>query len=564
METVPIVGGIGIFAGIVVGLAVASARGGFEPSDELIGIVAGCTVVFVAGLWDDLRSVGPLGKLAAQVAASAIVIGTGTTITIEGHGVIGAGLALLWLVGVTNAFNLLDNMDGLAATMAALAAGFFALDAYFVHGNVEVLALSVAIVLACVGFLPFNLRPGRRAAVFMGDSGSQVLGFALASLGLMAWQVAGTTVATLVLPVLVLGVPILDTALVTVLRLLEGRPVARGGRDHSSHRLVRYGLSEWHAVVLLATVAAALGATSLAYSVVDNRRITLVGMLVTIVLLVQFASFLADLERRPPSADGESAGLLQAFDVHWRRLVEVIVDFALICGAFLASYVVTFEGFGSVNQKNLFWAVLPVLLAARYVAFILFGLYRSIWRYAVTRDLLAIAVAVVLSEAVAVVYLIAGRELGDFSLRVFALDALLCIALVAASRFGERALLQARESLRAESARRTLIVGAGRAGRSLHRELRETPGERTVGYLDDNPRLRRRRVQGVVVHGTLADAPRMFARMRVDRVLVAIPDAPRERLELVVAACREAHVPCGFVRREIYHEPDVVLTATVE
>jgi len=351
---------------------------------------------------------------------------------------------------------------------------------------------------------------------------------------------------------------------VTVLRLLEGRPVARGGRDHSSHRLVRYGLSEWHAVVLLATVAAALGATSLAYSVVDNRRITLIGMLVTIVLLVQFASFLADLERRPPSAEGESAGLLQAFDVHWRRLVEVIVDFALICGAFLASYVVTFEGFGSVNQKNLFWAVLPVLLAARYVAFILFGLYRSIWRYAVTRDLLAIAVAVVLSEAVAVVYLVAGRELGDFSLRVFALDALLCIALVAASRFGERALLQARESLRAESARRTLIVGAGRAGRSLHRELRETPGERTVGYLDDNPRLRRRRVQGVVVHGTLADAPRMLARMRVDRVLIAIPDAPRERLELVVAACREAGVPCGFVRREIYHEPDVVLTATVE
>ena len=131
---------------------------------------------------------------------------------------------------MTNAFNLLDNMDGLAATLAAVAAGFFALDTrHFVHGNVEVLALSVAVVLACVGFLPFNLRPGRRAAVFMGDSGSQVLGFALAALGLLAsWQVAGTTVATLVLPILVLGIPILDTALVTVLRLLEGRPVAQG------------------------------------------------------------------------------------------------------------------------------------------------------------------------------------------------------------------------------------------------------------------------------------------------------------------------------------------------
>jgi UDP-GlcNAc:undecaprenyl-phosphate GlcNAc-1-phosphate transferase len=564
METMPIVGGIGIFAGVLVALTAAAARGGFEPSGELLGIVGGCAIVFVAGLWDDIRNLGPLGKLGAQIAAAALVIGTGTTVTIVGHGVIGAGIALVWLVGLTNAFNLLDNMDGLAATLAALAAGFFALDAFFVHSNVEVLALSVAVVLACAGFLPFNLRPGRRAAVFMGDSGSQVLGFALGSLGLAAWQVAGTTVATLVLPLLVLGIPILDTVLVTVLRLLEGRPIARGGRDHSSHRLVRYGLSEWHAVVLLAVVAAALGGTSLAYTVVDNRRITLIGMLVTFVLLVQFASFLADLERRPPTAEGMPAGFLQAFDVHWRRLVEVVVDFGLISGAFLASYLVTFGGLGSVNQRNLFWVVLPVLIAARYVAFILLGLYRSIWRYAATRDLIAIGAAVVLSEGVAVVYLVASHELGDFALRIFALDALLCMAVVAASRFGERAVLRARESFRAEAARRTLIVGAGRAGRSLHRELRETPGERTVGFLDDNPRLRRRRVQGVAVHGTLADAARMVARNRADRVLVAIPDAPHERLELVLEACRDAGIPCGFVRREIYDEPDVALSATVE
>jgi UDP-GlcNAc:undecaprenyl-phosphate GlcNAc-1-phosphate transferase len=422
-----------------------------------------------------------------------------------------------------------------------------------------VLALSVAVVLACVGFLPFNLRPGRRAAVFMGDSGSQVLGFALASLGLAAtWEAAGTTVAILVLPILVLGVPILDTALVTVLRLLEGRPIAQGGRDHSSHRLIRYGLSEWHAVVLLAGVAAVLGGTSLAYIVIDNRRITLVGVLVTFVVLVQFASFLSDLERRPAAAEGESAGLLQAFDVHWRRLVEVVVDFVLISGALLVSYLITFEGLGTQNQRHLFYVVLPVLLAGRYVAFILFGLYRSIWRYAASRDLLAIAAAVVLSEAFAVGYLVRTQELGDFALRLFALDALLCMAVVAASRFAERTILRALGSLRAAGARRTLIVGAGRTGRSLHRELRETPGERVVGFLDDNPRLRRRRVQGASVHGTLADVTSALARTRADRVLVTIPDASRERLELVIAACRESGVTCGFVRREITLEPDVV------
>ena len=111
------------------------------------------------------------------------------------------------------------------------------------------LALALALALACAGFLPFNLRPRGRARVFMGDSGSQVLGFALAALGLASsWKVAGTTVATLLLPLLVLAVPILDTTLVTIVRLLEGRPIYQGGRDHTSHRLVYHGLSEKRAV----------------------------------------------------------------------------------------------------------------------------------------------------------------------------------------------------------------------------------------------------------------------------------------------------------------------------
>jgi FlaA1/EpsC-like NDP-sugar epimerase len=311
-------------------------------------------------------------------------------------------------------------------------------------------------------------------------------------------------------------------------------------------------------------VAFALGGTSLAYAVVDNRRITLVGMLVTLVLLIQFASFLADLERRPPAAEGTTAGLLEAFHVHWRRLVEVVVDFGVISGSLLLAYLLIFKGTGSINQRNLFWVVLPVLIGARYAAFVVFGLYRSIWRYAVSRDLIAIASAVLLSEGVAVVYLVTSQELGDFALTIFALDALLCAALIAASRFGERAILQARDSLRGRVDRRTLIVGAGRAGRSLHRELRETPGERMVGFLDDNPQLRRRRVQGAAVHGVLGDAPRALVRTAADRVLVTIPDAPRERLELVLTACREAGVPCAYVRREIYHEPELPVGATSE
>ena len=134
--------------------------------------------------------------------------------------------------------------------------------------------MSLALACAVAGFLPFNLRPGRPALAWMGDSGSQLIGFTLAALGLASsYTVATSTVATLVLPVLVLAVPILDTTLVTIVRLLDGRPVSQGGRDHSSHRLVSLGVSETGAVVLLALVSAALGATSLAYEAFGSGRI---------------------------------------------------------------------------------------------------------------------------------------------------------------------------------------------------------------------------------------------------------------------------------------------------
>src|SRR5213078_2400725 len=146
-------------------------------------------------------------------------------------------------------------------------------DSVTVHEERLLLVLSLALACAALGFLPFNFRPGKAAAVFMGDSGSQVLGFTLGALGLAtSWKVAETTVATLVLPVLVLAVPILDTALVATTRMVEGRPIHQGGKDRTSHRLVRGGLSDHRTVILLAAISAGLGGTALAYPVLGDYR----------------------------------------------------------------------------------------------------------------------------------------------------------------------------------------------------------------------------------------------------------------------------------------------------
>jgi len=550
-RSTPLLGGSGIFAGLLAAVGVGIASGVIPASREVGGIVGGCAILFVAGLVDDVYRLPPLAKLAAQGGAAALVIGAGVRVQIISNGVAATVLAVVWLLGMTNAFNLLDNMDGLAASLATVACAFFAIDAFTIHPDHTIALLSLGICFACLGFLPYNLRLRRPASVFMGDSGSQVLGFSLGSLGLASsWTVAGSTVATLLLPLLVLAVPILDTTLVTIVRLLEGRPVTQGGRDHTSHRLVYEGLSDKRAVVLLSVVSAALGLTSLAYKVLDDTRVTLIGVLITFAFLLQFGSYLADVNRAP--AADRAPSFLASLLVHRRRFVEVIVDFLLISASFTAAYLIRLQGTGVPWERHVFDRSLPALLVARYIFFIVFGLYRGVWRYAGARDAASVLAACVLSEVAAFLFTWATVPFNGFPQSVYLIDVLLCSFLIGISRFWERALARGLAALVGRGdQRRIVIVGAGRSGRSLLRELRETPGERVVGFVDDDDALRRRRIQGVSIVGGLDDIGWAVGRFAPDAVFVTIPDAPRERLDGVLEACRRAAVPCSFVRREI-------------
>jgi UDP-GlcNAc:undecaprenyl-phosphate/decaprenyl-phosphate GlcNAc-1-phosphate transferase len=566
-RTTPLVGGTGILAGFLGALLLAAAVGLVPVSRELLGIAGGCAILWGAGALDDRVGLSPLTKLAAQGAASALVLAVGIRVELVSNNILGTVIGVAWLIGITNAFNLLDNMDGLAATLAAIACVFFAIDAYTVHPSHVIALLSLALCFACLGFLPYNLRLRGPAAVFMGDSGSQVLGFGLAALGLASsWNVAGSTVATLLLPILVLAVPILDTTLVTVVRLLEGRPVTAGGRDHTSHRLVYQGLTDKRAVVLLAVVSAALGLTSLAYKVLDNQLITLVGVLITFAFLVQLGSYLASVERTETPT--EAGTFLRSLLVHRQRLIEVLVDFALITASFTLAFMIRVENAGLPGagwHRHVFMVSLPAILIARYVVFVLFGLYRGVWRYAGARDAANIFFAVVISEGIAFLYIWATVPWNGFPRGTYFVDVLLCSAFIGAARFWERVVTHAIRSIVGRGDQeRTLIVGAGRAGRSLLRELRESPTTRVIGFLDDNPGFRGRRIQGVTVLGDLGQIGLMLGRHEPDAVLVTIPEARRERLDGIVEACRRAEVPCRFVRRQLDLDPTAVLGAAAE
>ncbi len=175
-QDTPSFGGVGIFLGLLAGIGACLLTGAVDPTWELAGIAGGAAIVFAFGLVDDLRSLPPPAKLAGQFAAAGVVIASGIRVEIVDNGVVGTALGLLWLVAITNAFNLLDNMDGLAGSLAVVGALFFAIDAVWIHSDDLLLVVSLALALAVAGFLPYNFRPRKPAAVFMGDSGSQVIG----------------------------------------------------------------------------------------------------------------------------------------------------------------------------------------------------------------------------------------------------------------------------------------------------------------------------------------------------------------------------------------------------
>jgi FlaA1/EpsC-like NDP-sugar epimerase len=297
--------------------------------------------------------------------------------------------------------------------------------------------------------------------------------------------------------------------------------------------------------------------------VLDDTRITLVGVLITFAFLLQFGSYLADVDRqRTPETP---TSLLQSLLVHRRRLIEVLVDFALITASFTIAFMIRVEGTGFPWQRHVFDLALPAILVARYVFFVVFGLYRGVWRYAGARDAASILSAVVLSEAAAFFFIWATVPWGGFPRGTFLIDALLCSLLIGMARFWERGVAHAlREIVGRRNGRRTLIVGAGRSGRSLLRELRETPGERVVGFVDDDPALRTRRIQGVPVLGAIDQIGWILGRYDPDAVLVTIPTAPRERLDAVVEACRRADISCRFVQRRVDLDPAAVLGAVAE
>lgn len=250
---IPRLGGVAIYVGFIVALAVLGTR--FR-INEAIGILIGATLVSVIGGIDDRNPVNPLPKMLVQIVAAGILVYSGVQVGVFDAEWLNVVVTILWVVGITNALNFLDNMDGLSAGIAAIASGFFLLIAAL-NNQYLVGALSAALLGACIGFLYYNFNP---ASIFMGDSGSLFIGFVLAALGIKLRFPFNSDMVTWMVPVVVLALPIFDTTLVTISRLRRGHnPLTTPGKDHISHRLARLTGSKREAVLMCYLLAGVCG-----------------------------------------------------------------------------------------------------------------------------------------------------------------------------------------------------------------------------------------------------------------------------------------------------------------
>ncbi len=271
-DPVPLLGGVAIFLTVlIINLFLG------VPDAPMMILLVGGSVIFLLGLVDDLRPLRPRTKLVFQLLVAGTMVALGLQFQLTNHPLLNAAITILWVVGIVNAFNLLDNMDGLAAGIAVIA-GCFRLALFLIDGNEPEAVVTMIFVGATAGFLMHNMHP---ASIFMGDAGSLFVGFYLAGLSLIGdWPYSRGIASVLVVPVLILLVPIFDTTLLTISRRMARRPILDGGLDHSSHRLVLLGLSERGAVWLLYSVAIGSGILALfSYGYGLSRTVVLIVFL---------------------------------------------------------------------------------------------------------------------------------------------------------------------------------------------------------------------------------------------------------------------------------------------
>jgi len=567
-KPIPRLGGVGIFlAFILTVMLVLSPWRLFEiPFADVgahwsKGFMAAAGIIVALGILDDLKPLGARVKFLTQVLAALVAISFGYVIThvdLPGGRTVELGMwavpvTLVWIVGLTNAFNLIDGLDGLAAGVA-LIASLTLFGVALLGQNVE-LALLCALLAGCLlGFLPYNFHP---ASIFLGDSGSLFLGFLLAVLSITSAH-KSTVAVSLLIPILAFGLPIMDTLLAMLRRFLRGlhvmettdegrlrlfflrgKTMFEADRDHIHHRLMRLGLYHRNAVIFLYAACAAFGGAALLMAAYRNANTGLV--LLAVALAVGVAVRKLHYEELQLLRNG-SVATLSRFPILGIQAVQIPSDLLLVSLAYYFAYQLRFEGVFEGAAKECLITTLPAVLLTKIVVFHISGLYHTRWRYAGVPELLRGGRSMVLGSAAAAAVL-AVFNYEQCGWAVLVMDFFLMSAFVLGSRFSARLAEYYAQSNPANK-QRVLIYGTGpQAALLIHELLLNSDHLRTpVGFIDEHRGARRKFLHGYPILGTSAVMPEVLSQGDITELIIAAVNVPASRMTEIQNLCRQHNV----------------------
>lgn len=292
--TMPKLGGLAIYIAFLIMMFLKK-----NPIDySEIGIIIGSLIIVVGGVIDDKYAIKPWQKLMFQIAAASVLIFFKVTISVITNPIsdvnlyikiasyISIPLTMFWVIGVTNAFNLIDGLDGLSAGLAFIACITMCIVAFLSgKGDIEVITLTVILGAAILGFLPYNFNP---ASIFMSDVGSQLIGFLLAAISLEG-AIKSASAVVIAVPILAFGLPIYDTIFAIIRRKLNGKPIMQADKGHLHHRLLAMGLSQKQAVVIMYLISAVLGLMSvIVMQLANTKAYTVLAIVILIIVIIAF------------------------------------------------------------------------------------------------------------------------------------------------------------------------------------------------------------------------------------------------------------------------------------
>jgi len=552
-----LLGGIGIFIGVVSSIIWIGLLDSIYS-----GLVFGAVLIFISGLYDDVKGLRPYVKLIIHIIAGVLVMTSGVFL---GNGLLPGYIAipitLLWVVGITNAMNLLDNMDGLCSGISGIIGLFLGI--IFLLNDQSVLSLlSFTVSGAAFGFLVYNFSS---AKIFMGDSGSLFLGFLLSTIALMGtYETKSHVMLSLGIPLLIMSLPIFDTTLVTISRKYFNRPISQGGRDHSSHRLIALGYSERKSLLVMYGIAIFGGGIAIGL-IYLNLSISLLLVILSLILFVGSGAFLSrvkvysvnEYESLLENNGGKRVTLIRTVLQYKRQIVEVLVDSILVMYSLYLAAWLQYNGEIPHDFIASYPSLVTVLLPYSLIVFLVFRFYSDIWRYLTVSDSLRFVISVGVL-ALSMFLFIPLLDIFDLKFTTVIIFAIVLFLLLSVFRLSERLLYTLQRAVTNgdnQISTRILLVGAGDTGSIALREIIQNKklNFKPVGFVDDDPSKKGARIDGYPVMGSTTSINDIVASKQIDKIIISITDIGREKLKEIYNQCENTGKP--VMRARISFDP---------